>query len=115
MLLGAAVAIGAMAAAVAIFLAVPAGGAALNEQRDRTLKLASGRALEVTGLGDEHSQRGAFDDGFVETYVTALAAAAEVFEATRPLSELLGAATATVYAFRALGQKSPLHGLQLRA
>ena len=72
MLLGAAAAVVALVAAGALVLRVAAGGP--KEQRHRTLKLASGRTLEVTALylafGDDHSGRGAVDDGVYVAYVT---------------------------------------------
>lgn len=114
MLLGVVAGVTMLVAAAALFFAAGSGGP--HEQRHRTLKLASGRALEIMGLyfsfGDEHSQRGAIDDGISVQYVSAAAAgeardkeAAEVFEAIRPLSESLGVATAEICAYPSLSGK----------
>jgi hypothetical protein len=113
MLLGAVAGVTTLVAAAALFFAAAPGGS--HQQRHRTLKLASGRALEVVGLyfafGDEHSQRGAIDDGISVQYVSAAAEgeardkeAAEVFEAIRPLSESLGVVTAEVCAYSSLSR-----------
>jgi len=113
MLLGAVAAVATLVAVAAMFFFAGPGGS--HEQRHRTLKLASGRALEITGLyfafGDEHSQRGAIDDGISVEYVSAAQGeardkeAAEVFEAIRPLSESLGVVTAAVCAYPSLSRK----------
>jgi len=114
MLLGAVAGVTMLVAVAAMFFAAVPGGS--HEQRHRTLKLASGHALEIMGLyfafGDDHSQRGAIDDGISVQYVSAAAEgdardkeAAEVFEAIRPLSEALGVATAEVCAYPSLSRK----------
>jgi hypothetical protein len=114
MLLGAVAGVAMLVAVAAMLFAVASGGS--HEQRHRTFKLASGRALEIMGLyfafGDEHSQRGAIDDSISVQYVSAAAKgeardreAAEVFEAIRPLSESLGVATAEVCAYSSLSLK----------
>jgi hypothetical protein len=108
MLAGAVAALVALAAAGALFFRLGAGGP--KEQRHRTLKLASGRTVEIMALylafGDEHSQRGAIDDGVGVEYVTSSAEegardreAEEVFEAIRPLTESLGVPSMSVSAF----------------
>jgi hypothetical protein len=108
MLLGAAAGVVALVAAFGLLMHAGSGGQ--KEQRHRTLKLASGRKAEVMavylGFGDEHSQRGAIDDGVSVEYVTSLTddrargdEAAEVFEAIRPLAEALGVGVASVSAF----------------
>jgi|HubBroStandDraft_6_1064221.scaffolds.fasta_scaffold1430168_1 hypothetical protein len=65
MLLGAAAAVVALVAGIALLM--HAGGPVSLEQHHRSLKLAAGGTLEVTALylafGDEHSGRGAIDDG----------------------------------------------------
>ncbi len=113
MLLGAAAAVVALLAVGALLLGVASGGP--REQRHRTLKLASGRTLEVTMLclvfGDDHSQRGAVDDGVGVEYVTSFGdgardkEAAEVYEAIRPLAESLGVGSASISAFPSLLRK----------
>lgn len=114
MLLGAAAGVAGLVAAGALLLRLGTGGP--QEQRHRTLKLASRRSLEVTALslafGDEHSARGAADDGVFVEYVTSSAddaardaEAAEVFEAIRPLAESLGVPAAAVSAFPSLVRK----------
>ena len=114
MLLGAAAAVVALVATGALALRVASGGP--KEQRHRTLQLASGRTLEVTALylafGDDHSGRGAVDDGVEVAYVTSSPGddardkeAAEVFEAIRPLAESLGVGSASVSAFPSLLRK----------
>ena len=92
MALGAVVGATMVVAAAAIFLLAAAPGVR-REPRHRTLTLSSGRTVEVTALylafGDEHSQRGAVDDGMGIQYVSGAAGeardkeAAEVFEASR--------------------------------
>jgi len=116
-------ALGAVATVVALLLAgvllmrAGTGNPASTEPRHRSLKLASGRTVEVTslylGFGDEHSQRGAADDGLGVKYVTAAAEgegrdkeAAEVFEAIRPLAESLGLGASAVFAFPSFGRDS---------
>ena len=113
MLLGAVAGVTMLVAVAAVFFAAAPGGP--HEQRHRTLSLASGRAVELTGLsfafGDEHSQRGAIDDGILVEYVSAArgeardSEAAAVFEAIRPLSESLRVATAEVSAYPSLGNR----------
>jgi len=114
MLLGAAAAVLTLVAAGALFLGVAPGGP--KEQHHRTLKLASGRRLEVTalylGFGDDHSGRGAVDDGVCVEYVTPSPEdgsrdkeVVEVFEAIRPLAESLVVESASVSAFRSLLRK----------
>ena len=114
MLLGAAAAVMALVASGALVLRLGAGGP--KEQHHRRLKLASGRTLEVTalylGFGDDHSGRGAVDDGVCVEYVTSFPdeaardkEAVEVFEAIRPLVDSLGVGTASVSAFPSLLRK----------
>jgi len=113
-LLGAAAAVVALLAVGALLLGVASGGGP-KEQRHRTLKLASGRSLEVTmlylGFGDDHSQRGAVDDGIGVEYVTASEGGArdnetaEVFDAIRPLAESLGLGSVSISAFPSLLRK----------
>jgi hypothetical protein len=113
-LLGAAGAVAALVAAVALLLNVPTGGR--YEAHHRTLRLASGRTLEVTALhlafGDAHSGRGAVDDDIEVEYVTSESdgagrdrEASEVFEAIRPLVESLSVGYASVAAFPSLVRK----------
>lgn len=114
MLLGATSMGAALVVAGAILMHAGTGGR--EEPRHRVLKLASGRGVDVTALyfafGDEHSGRGAVDDGLSIAYVSAAAnegardkEAAEVFEAIRPLSESLGVGSAEVSAFPSLVHK----------
>ncbi len=110
LLLGAAGTVAAIVAAFMLLMRAGSSSPAPMEQHHRTLKLASGRALEVMALslyfGDEHSQRGAADDAVVVEYVAASGDekqrdddAAQVFEAVRPLADSLGLETASVSAF----------------
>ena len=117
LLLGAAAAVlgmGALGAAGFFLLFTTHGGP--QEQRHRTLRLASGRSLEVISLhlayGDDHSGRGSIDDGLCVEYVTAAAddaarelEANEVFQAIRPMAESLGLPSAEVSAFPTLVRK----------
>ncbi len=114
MMLGAGAVVALMLAGGAVLLhAAPDGP---KEQHHRTLKLASGRTVEVTtlylGFGDEHSGRGAIDDGVGVEYVATSPEpgardreAAEVFDAIRPLVESLGVPTASIAAFPSLVRK----------
>jgi hypothetical protein len=113
-LLGAAGAVAALFAAAALLLTIPTGGP--SEAHHRTLRLVSGRTLEVTalylGFGDPHSSRGSIDDDVEVEYVTSAAdgaardqEASEVFEAIRPLVESLGVGSASVAAFPSLLRK----------
>jgi hypothetical protein len=110
MLLGAAVTVASLVGGGALLFG-PGAGAPV-EARHRSMKLPSGRAVELMGLhlafGDEHSQRGAVDDGLVVEYVTAFSIpderardeeAEEVFGAIRPLAESLGTGSASLYVF----------------
>ncbi len=110
MLLGAAATVASIAAAVVLLMHAGSSSPASMEQHHRTLKLASGRALEVMALylyfGDEHSQRGAADDAVCVEYVAASGDdkqrdddSSQVFEAIRPLADSLGLETASVSAF----------------
>jgi hypothetical protein len=111
MLLGAGASTVVLVAVGALILRLGAGGP--KEQHHRSLRLASGHSLEVTSLylafGDEHTGRGAIDDGVCVEYVTEDGAsdkeAAEVFEAVRPVAEALGVGSASVSAFRSLVRK----------
>jgi hypothetical protein len=114
MLLGAVATMTVLVAAGVLLMRLPWGGP--QEAHHRTLKLSSGRTLEVTalylGFGDEHSGRGAVDDAIGVEYVTSAPQGAardkeeaEVFEAIRPISESLGVGTASVSAFPSLVRK----------
>lgn len=114
LLLGAAGAVGLLGVAAALLLLF--SGGVRDVQPHRTLRLSSGRALEVTALylgwGDDHSGRGSIDDGLCVEYVTAAAdtsarerEAAEVFEAVRPMADALGLSSAEVSAFPTLKRK----------